>query len=203
MVKLKLANGKYVNVDEEAAKEVEASEAASAKNLEETMNQLEEKNGEMAGIQAEVEELKGELSVYKEKLDELLATEAIEHAAAEMVEEQGEATEIMENAVICNEQGEEDEEKKKEFMNSARKLYGTKLHQHVLNSLGVKTDGMTPDALRGAFKAQHQIANAMKARKPSGEKKVAGTKLFNTAQPAGAVQTGQRTPRQRLGLPEK
>ena len=205
MVKLKLANGKYVNVDEEAAKEIEASEGASAKSLEETMGALEEKNGELSAVQGEVEELKGELSVYKEKLDELLDTEAIEHAAAEMVEEQGEAGEILENAAILNEKGEEeDEEKKKEFMNSTRKLYGTKLHQHVLNAIGVKTEGMSPEALRGAFKAQHQIANALKARgKAPGGKKVAGAKLFNAAQPAGAAQPTARTPRQRLGLPEK
>ena len=76
-----------------------------------------------------------------------------------------------------------DEEKEK-FKNSLKKLHGAKLHVAVLNAIGVKTEDMTPEAIRGAFKAQHQIANAMKGKvKPV--QKVAGQKMFqNTGKPA-------------------
>lgn len=197
MVKIKLKNGKYVNVDEEAAKEIEASEEASSKSLEETMNQLEEKSGELGGVQAEVEELKGELSVYKETLDELLDTEAIEHAAEEMVEETSEAEEIMENA--------KPDFRKMELTNAdGRRLRGTALHAHVLNALGVKTEGMAPDHLKAAFKSQAQIVNARKAAVPKKEepaRSVTGARMFNAVnQTPGAQVQAPRSAMERLGF---
>ena len=115
LVKVRLKNtGKFIYVNEEGAAAVEEEEKVSGANLESTMSELEGKNEELAAVQSEVEELKGELSVYKEKLDALLSEEAVEHAAEEMVEETGEAEEIIENATFLNEKEEEDEKKKEE-----------------------------------------------------------------------------------------
>ena len=194
--------GKFINVEtEEDVKAVEEEGSKSAASLEKTMGDLESKNGELSAVQAEVDELKGELSVYKEKLDELLSTESIEHAADEMVQEGGEAEEILSNTAIVNEKGDEDEEKKKEIMNSLKKLHGTKLHNAVLSAVGVKTEGMSPEALKGAFKAQHQICNSMKGK----GRKVAGAKMMNGIIPdqtdGGLPQ--QRSAHERLGFVTK
>ena len=185
-VRVKLRNtGKYVNVDEEAAPMIEEDQDAGetkAAGMEDKMTELEGKNESLEGLQAEIEELKGELSVYKEKLDELLSEEAVEDAAEGMIAENEEAEDILENSFPEDE--EKDEEKEK-FKNSLKKVHGAKLHVAVLNAIGVQTDGMTTEAIRGAFKAQHQIANAMKGKaKPT--QKVAGQKMFQnmaTTQP--------------------
>lgn len=188
MVKIKLLNGKYVNVDEEAAAEIEASQTESTVSLDKAMADLEEKNGELAEIQAEADELKGELSVYKEKLDELLEGEQLEQMAAGMAEEQGEAQEVLENADL-------EEDKEEEIKNTAKKLFGQKLRVHVLNSLGVDTSYMSDEAVRGAYRAQVQLRNT---KLPG--KKVAGAKIFNAASGKYSEQPAQRTALQRLGL---
>ncbi len=200
LFRVKLANtGKFINADEETANAVEEESKVSGAKLETTMSELETKNAELAELQAQVEELKGQLSVYKEKLDQLLSEETIEHAAEGMLAEGEEAGEIIENSTIFNEKGEEEpEEKKKEFMNSVRKLHGTKLHSAVLGALGVKTEGMSPEAIRGSFKAQHQICNSMK-----GKRTVAGTKMFNNGMKMETTVAGDganRSGHQRLGF---
>lgn len=191
LVRVQLANtGKYVNVDEETADAISendtAAEESKAKSLEDTMGTLESKNDEMAALQAEIEELKGELSVYKEKLEQLLSEETIEHAAAELVEEASEAGDIVENAVC--------DEKKEEVMNSIKGLYGTKLQTAVLTAIGVKCENMSNDAIRGAFKAQHQI---VKAGVYKNTKKVAGQEMV---QNSTSGQTFTRSALQRLGF---
>lgn len=172
LVRVKLANGRFVNTDEEGAASIaamnEGVDQEKKRSLDEVMNDLKAKNGENATLQSEIEELRGELSVYKEKLDQLLSTEAIEHAASEQVAEQGEADEILENTLP-------DDEKKPEIKNSVRGKFGNSLHVAVLTACGVKVENMSPEAVRGAFKAQHQIANSFKGRKPV----VAGTRLQN------------------------
>lgn len=146
----------------------------------------------MEALQAEIEELKGELSVYKEKLDELLKEENIEHAAEGMMEETGEAEDIVENAIP------DDDEKKQEFKNSLRKIHGTKLHNAVLTAIGVKTEGMSPEAMKGAFKAQHQITNTIGKKKT-----VAGAAMIqNAAQDTGSGMV-QRSGHERLGFGKK
>jgi len=199
MVRVQLKNtGKFVNVDEEGAAAVEAESTASGAKLEESMAALEEKNGDMSSLQAEIEELKGELSVYKEKLDQLLSTEAVEEAAAGMVEEAGEAEEIVENMAPAKEEGEEEFGKRKdEIKNSIKGVYGTALHTKVLAAVGVKCENMSNEALKGAFKAHHQIITAMGPRKA-----VAGQKMMNAnkADGTGAVAPVQRTSRERLGF---
>jgi hypothetical protein len=178
MVRVKLRNtGKYVNTDEEGAAAIgdedTAAETKSA-GVEDTMNQLEEKKGSLADLQAEIEELKGELSVYKEKLDELLSEEAVENAADGMIEESGQADDIIENAFPDK---EEKEKEKTEFKNSIRKVHGAKLRMMTLNAIKIETDGMSTEEIKGAFRAQYQIANAMKGKtKP--EKVVSGQKMF-------------------------
>lgn len=209
MVRVQLRNsGKFLNMEEDSAKvfedemsNMEEESTTSGKKLEETMNELEVKNGELAALEGETEELKGELSVYKEKLDELLQGDAIEAAAEDMVMEQGEAEEIMENAQMLNEDGSEMKEEEKEgFTNSLKKLRGENLHKAVLSAVGVKVENMSPEALRGAFKAQNQII------KRGGNKKVvAGTKMMNAMTPEKIQnnQPVQRTAHQRLGFPAK
>ena len=197
MVKYKLANGKYVNVDEEAAGTIEESEGASGKSLEALMAQVEDLNQQIAALQGEAEEGKGELSVYKEKLDELLNPELLEAAAGEMVEEKGEAEEIIENAF------EEKNEEKDEIQNSIKGLYGTKLHTAVLTAVGVKCENLSPEVLKATFKAQHQITNAMKAKRLAAPApaKVAGAKMFNAQKtPPGSESRPQRSAMERLGF---
>jgi hypothetical protein len=206
-VRVRLRNtGRYVNVDEEAAAalgaEEEASTAAegvSGSKLEELMAQVEGLNAQIAALQAEAEEGKGELSVYKEKLDELLSTEAIEHAAEGMMAEQSDADEIIENAALCNEDGKEmDEEQKKEFKNSCKKLHGTKLHTAILTATGMRVENMSPEAMSGAFRAQLSFAQSGRSKTAP---VVAGAKLMNkgTSVETKAVGT-QRTALERLGF---
>jgi len=200
-IKVKLANtGAYIQVEnEEDATAVEKESQASGASLEKLMADLEKNAAELAEVQSQNESLKGELSTYKEKLDQLLSEEAVEHAAEGMVAEAGEAEEIIENSTFVNEKGEEDEKKKEEVMNSIRSgnngrpFRGTALHSHILNSLGVKTDGMSPDALRGAFKAQNQLAKMGVGKK----KTISGTKLTNQAL---TEMPQQRSAHQRLGF---
>lgn len=209
-VRVRLRNTKrIVNTDEEGAAAIEeegkAAEAkeqelteGSVKSMENAMQELNEKNESLASLQSEIEELKGELSVYKQKLDELLSDEVVEKAAAEMNEEQAEAEEIIENCSLKNEKGEEmgDEEKEK-FKNSLKSLHGHKLHEKVLSSVGVKVSNMSAEAVKGAFKAQRQIIANTK-----GTKKVAGQKMLNTLHQEPAVSQG-RDARSRLGLATK
>lgn len=210
-VKVQLKNtGKFVNTDEEGAaaiaeestKSAEVSEGG-ARKLEDTIGELETKNGELAALQSEVEELKGELSVYKEKLDELLSTEAIEHAAAGMIEESAEASEILENCSITNEKGEEVPEEKEKLMNSLKGVYGTPLHTAVLSAVGVKCENMSAEAIKGAFKAQHQIVTSTK--KFANKKTVAGHKMAvaNTRMEVEVKGTVTRTSHERLGFANK
>ena len=185
--------------DEEnmVAENMETAEGTATKKLEETMNELETKNGELETVQSEVEELKGQLSVYKTKLDELLEGDAVGAAAEEMMEEQGEASEILENATTTNEAGEEDEAKKEEVMNSLKGLRGSDLHSAVLGAIGVKIESMTPEGMKGAFKAQHQIANS-----GGGKKTLSGAKMLGGKQiKVENKQFQSRPAHQRLGFP--
>jgi len=200
-VRVKLRNtGKYVNVDEDVAPDIEAeADAGEAKTagMDDKISTLEGKNADLEALQAEIEELKGELSVYKEKLDQLLSEESVEAAAEGMVAETGEAEDIVENAIP---EPEEEDKKKEatEFKNALRKLHGTKLHNAVLTAIGVKTEGMSPEAMRGAFKAQHQICNAMKGKVAA--KVVSGTKMIQNAGMPGDQVPAQRTNLERLGF---
>ena len=210
IVKVKLRNGRYVNVDEEGAeaiaadvKEADAATETSGKKLEDLMKEAEEAKAAAESAQAELEELKGELSVYKEKLDQLLSEESIEHAAMGMVEETGEAEEILENCSIVNEKGEaiEDEKEKEKIANSIKTLHGTRLHSAVLALVGVKCENMSPEALRGAFKAQHQIVKVTGGF--ANRKHVAGAGLFGKKTEITNTRLTQRTAQQRLGIGTK
>lgn len=200
-MRIKLRNtGKYINVDDEAAvgaiEEENGASEESSKTLEETMSQLEAKNGELSALEAEMEELRGELSVYKEKMDQLLSEETIEAAATEMVEESGEADEIIENA--CAGMKPEDAEKIK---NSIKGLHGQRLYRATLLACNVKVDAMSSEAVRGAFKAHSQIirngGTGLRA------KTVAGAGMFKNTVTDGAVQPVQRSSMDRLGFPAK
>ena len=204
-VRVKLRNGKFINTDEEGAAVVaedtsaaEEDKGTDGKKLAKLMADYDELKTAKEKTDAELEELKGELSVYKEKLDQLLSEETIEAAATEMIGEQDEAGEILENSKIFDEKGKEveEEDKKEEIKNSLKSLHGTKLHAAVLSKIGVKIENMSADALKGAFKAQNQIIKSM-----GGKRFVAGTKLTNsTIGKDGAV---QRTPKERLGFKKK
>lgn len=212
VVRVRLGNtGRFVNTDKEGAaaiaEEEKATEGASdesGKKLEQLMKEAEEAKASADAANAELEELKGELSVYKEKLDELLSTEAIEHAAMGMVAEQAEAEEIIENACqkTENEKDEDFEKRKEEVSNSIKGVHGSALHSKVLTACGVKCENMSPEALRGAFKAQAQIANSQKGRRS-----VSGSRLMNNMAPGPkdvvVNQSTVRTANERLGFPKK
>lgn len=181
LVKVKLLNGRYINVEEDAAKEIEGDQAAAAekeagsgKKLEELMKQVEELNAQIAELTAQAEEGKGELSVYKEKIDELLAAETQEAAAEQMVEERGEADEIIEN-VTADMPPEKKEEIKNSLLKDGRRLYGEPLKRAVLAASGVKCENMSPAEVNGAFRAQREmIKNGFGKKAVAGAKFVAG-----------------------------
>jgi hypothetical protein len=155
------------------------------------MNELEGKNGELETLQAEIDELKGALAAYKEKLDELLSEEAVEEKAFEMIAEQEDAEEIIQNSDM-----EEDEDKKKEFMNSIKRLHGAKLHKAVLGKVGIKIENMSDAEIKGAFKAHVQICKITN-KKPV----VSGTKIMNAVSHTDGSRTVQaRTPHEMLGF---
>lgn len=200
-VRIKLANtGKFVNVDEETAAALESEQSASeakteevkaegGKKLEELMKEVEELNAQIAELTASSEEAKGELSVYKEKLDELLSDEAAEAQAMSMAEESGEADTIIENMV-------EDEKKAEEIKNAIGriantaiyKLRGTALQTAVLNSVGFKTEGMSAGEVKGAFRTHLHLANSGKGQKDA-KRVVSGAGVFqNDAEKVNATQ---------------
>lgn len=191
-VRVMLKNtGRYVNTDEEGAKAIADEGKEQEKSLEKTMNELEGKNGELETLQAEIDELKGGLAAYKEKLDELLSEEAVEEKAFEMIAEQEDAEEIIQNADM-----EEDEDKKKEFMNSIKRLHGAKLHKAVLGKVGIKIENMSDAEIKGAFKAHVQICKITN-KKPV----VSGTKIMNAVSHTdGSRPALARTPHEMLGF---
>jgi len=199
VVKVRLRNGKFINTDEEGAAAIEedstTAEVTASKSLEDLMTQVAELNSQIEALQAEAEEGKGELSVYKEKLDELLSDEAVEHAAEELTSERGEGMEILENAF-----GEEEADEKEKVKNSIKGLRGTALHTAVLTACGVKVENMSSEAIRGAFKAQGQLTRSgFTNRKHVG---VTGAKLMNSMTPNQTSGNGgvQRTALERLGF---
>lgn len=188
-----VANAIKNEADAAEKKVVEAENESSekSKSVEDLMNEAETAKGALDAANADLETAKGELSVYKEKLDELLDG-GIEAAAEEMIAEQGEAESIVENAAP------EDEKDKEELMNSIKGLRGSALHTAALTAVGVKCENMSSEALRGAFKAQVQISNAMKGRKA-----VSGQRMMNNKTAHEQVQQVTRTSRERLGFPAK
>jgi hypothetical protein len=195
LIRVKLKNtGRYINVEEEIAGELENEETAVSKSFEEVVNELTEKKTEAEALQATIDELQGQIAAFQKQLDDLLDDGRVEEAAQEMVEEQGEAEEILENTALVNESGEEDEKKKDEVMNSIKKLRGEKLHTAILNAIGISTEGKNADWKKGAFKSQHMICNRRK------DKKVAGAKIFNSfpKQTSTGV-VDERTALQKLG----
>lgn len=191
VVKVQLKNtGKYVNTDDAGAESIAAEEKKSTGDMESTLNQVEESNGALAALQEENEKLKGELIVYKERLDAAMNPEVIQKAAENMVEETGKAHDIIEVS-----EGE-DEEKKKEFQNSIKGVHGTELHKAVLSRCSMKIENMTEAELRGAFNAKHQISQSC------ANNKVNGTKMTNTSFPQTPVNGGpqQRSGHEKLGF---
>jgi hypothetical protein len=161
LVKIKLLNGRYINVEEEVAKEVEGDQAAvaekeagSGKKLEELMSQVAELNAQIAELTAQAEEGKGELSVYKEKIDELLSMESQEAVAEGMIAERTEADEIIEN-VTADMPEDKKEEVKNSLVKDGRRLYGEPLKRAVLAVTGQKCENMSPAEVNGAFRAVH------------------------------------------------
>lgn len=194
LVKIRLPKtGKFINTDEDGAKAIDAENEEGQKatqSFEDAMGQLEEKNGQLTQLQSEIEELKGQLKIFKDKLDELMSDEAAEGKALEMIADQHQSDEIIENEV-------EDEKAREEIKNSTRTLHGVKLFNSILQAVGIKTEGMSDEAIRGAFKAQHQLSQMNKGRRA-----VAGAGMTSRmmAQNTGGGGRVERTPHERLGL---
>lgn len=194
VVKVQLKNtGKFINTDEEGAQAVAEESDKSGKSVEALMKELADKNVEFEALQAEVETLKGGLSTYKEEMEKLLAEETIEAVAEGMIEEQGEAQSIIENALDAD--TDEEKKSKETIVNSIKKLHGTKLHTAVLSAIGMKVENMTPEAMKGVFKAHHQICNSLKGR----AKKVVGSEMIKNSRNVSAPK--ERTMEQKLGFP--
>ena len=175
LVRVKLRNGRYINVKEEDAPAVEENEAkgaeaeaGSGKKLEDLMAEVAGLNSQIAKLQAIAEEGKGELSVYKEKLDELLSDESKEAAAEGMIQERGEADEIIEN--VCDGMPpEKKEEVKNSLVKDGRRLHGDPLKRAVLAIAGQKCENMGPAEVNGAFRAVHSmVKNGLTKKTVSG-----------------------------------
>lgn len=189
--------GRFINTDDDGARAVESESQEAEKStqsFEDAMGQLEEKNAAMSQLQQEIEGLKSELQTYKTKLDELMSDEAAEGKALEMIADQHQSDDIVENEM-------DEDEKKEEVKNSIKTLHGIKLYHAVLNAIGVDTEGMSDEAVKGAWKAQGQIAKmGRKTRAVSGASMTG--KMMNTSTP-GAAGVKQRTPHERLGFVTK
>jgi hypothetical protein len=198
VVKVQLKNtGVMINTDEEGARFLNEEEKKTSGNMEGLLNNLEENNTALATLQEENERLKGELSVYKEKLDAAMNPEMIQSAAENMIAEKDQAGDILENSSFSNGDSEEEKKKYTEIKNSLIRLHGESLHKKVLSHCGVKIENMTPSQLQGAFSAQYDIAKTH----PKG--KVSGATFTNKSFPNDPVNVNsdvQRTAHQRLGF---
>lgn len=195
---------KYMNMDEESAdvyaEETSATddkETKATENMAEMQGEMDtykQNMGETEQLLARIQELEGELAVYKQQAEVMPSNDQqIEEAALNMVAETGEAREILEGSeLVTNEGCPMDEKQSKEFMNSIPSIHGDALRKTVLTAVGIKVENMSPEALKGAWSARKQITNM----KPP---KVAGHKMFHQQMKDTATRT-PRTARDRLGI---
>lgn len=211
--RVQLKNTKrFINTDEEGSmaleKENEATEAAqsaeaqkSGQSLESLMSDLEQKTQELAQKEAEVEELRGQLSVFQEEIQRLLSDEAAEESTEAHVAESSDADEIIENC--CAGLSEPDGAKLRASFSrigntNIHKLRGPALHKAVLSATGMPIENMTPAELKGAFAARAHVANATKkvrSQKTENKKVVSGQQLFGNQAEAEAAFTDQHKTR--------
>lgn len=186
VVKVKLTNTQvYINTDEAGATAISADEKKVSGDMEGILNEVEGSNAALATLQKENEELKGQLAVYKERLDAAMNPEVIQSAAENMIDETKQADEIVENCA--------DVQDKKEFQNSIKNIHGSELHKAVLSKVGLKIENMSDGELRGAFLARSQIAKSIPL--------VNGTKFNNTIIPKNTQGAPiQRTNLEKLGF---
>lgn len=198
---------KFMNMDEDSTKiylEEKENKALSVQKLTEAMNQAQsdvetykEKEQNAADQDARIAELEGELAVYKAKVEEMGDESLIEQRAMGMVEDQEEAGEIMENAELVDDSGEPmDESATDEYKNSIKKIHGDKLRKSVLTRVGIKTENMSSEALKGAWAARKQLSH-MTTKKVSGQNMM----IKNTKNVKENKNT--RSAMQRLGFTKK
>lgn len=211
LVKVRLANtGRFINVDEEAAEAIQAEgEASESKaeaaaeegkvqgsaGLEDLMKQVEELKAQKDQLQGELDEALGQLSVFKDELDRLMSDDGMGEAIEAQAQESGDADEIIENACLSlgNQEAEALRNSFQRIGNTGlHRLHGLALQEAVLNSVGFKTENMSPAEIRGAFKARQHVANTMKAVAKPAPKTANGGKIFQNSTPADGPSPAQR-----------
>lgn len=142
--------GKILNVDEADVNKAEELFAENATELEDKDSALKERD-------AKIEELQSQLLAAMQKVEELeaLSEGRAEEKAGEMLEDAGDAEDIVE--YVTN-----DEQEKNQFMNSIRKTYGMPLYTKVMEKAGSPITTTSIGEARAAFKA---VASMCKSRR--------------------------------------
>lgn len=206
LVRVKARNSKkYMNMDEASAETYAEETEGMDKEAKDAVKNMDEMRGEIdtykenmtetGSLQARIQELEGQLAAFKQQVKAMGSSEQqIEEAAFNMMNETAEAGKMLEGAELVTEEGSPmDETASKEFMNSIPSIHGDNLRKKVLTAVGIKTQDMGPEALKGAWSAKNQIMNM----KPS---TVSGQKMFSQQIKDTAVASLVRTARDRLNI---
>lgn len=205
LVRVQARNSKkYMNMDEESA-EVYGEEVTNADDkMEEITNVMDGMRGEIDTnkenmvdvnvLQAKIEELEGQLAVYKQQMEGAATQDQlIEEAAMNMIAETNKADTILKDMDLVTEDGNPmEKEAGAKFMNSIRSMHGDTLRKKVLSAVGINTKDMSSEALGGAWNARGQLVNIKRSV-------VAGKNIF-TSHLQDGLPPGARSARNRLGI---
>ena len=181
----------------DGARKIKTKNMEHEVSLEETMNAFDEKKAQVEALNGEMEEMKGNMAVMKERLDNALDPATVEETANNIVQERDEAKKLIENMPV-------DEKEKEGAMNAASKLSGHALRLFCVNKVRTcnekedlsKEDSEKEDFVRGQYNAYKNMPQAANKRV------VNGAGVAAQVQNSGAGDTRQ-TGTRALGYPKQ
>lgn len=183
---------KVLNMDEESVVVYNEEQDLMEKASDTVKSEAEAYKKELDELRSRYEVLQGELAAYKQQVDNGSDDTAVEKAALAMLEDQKDAHNIISRAKMTDTNGHVmSSTGVEQYMNSIRKLNGDKLKLNVLSRLGMNTDNMSKDVIKGAWSAQKHICK-------QGLSQVAGSKMLNSNNQS-QNQPGSRSAFDRLG----
>lgn len=172
----------FSNEDDAAKAEglVDEVKTASAKDVENALDEVKTLKEEIEAKNAELEEKTKTIEEFKNKLEEALSPETQEAMAEELAEQK-----VAENEVI---ETEFEDEKEKEDVKNACKAMNRKarilfLAEKVMNKKGFDCENMSEDRKIGAFQAIALEAHQKVGNKKAGKKFVPGAQAMNAKAP--------------------
>ena len=167
----------FTNEDDAAKAEslVEEVQTASAKDVENALEELKTLKEEVETKNAELEEKKQLIEEFKEKLEEALSPETQEAMAEELAEQKEAESEVIETEF----EEDEKEEVKNECKALNRKDRMLALASKVLNKKGFDCANLSEDRLIGAFQAIAAEAHQKVQNKKAEKKFVPGVQAMN------------------------